>query len=84
MKTIEFIVDYLRTEATTEELNQVEALFVKKQHPPINPEEVLNLLFTNCKRIYDETNSLPTVKFIKETTGWGLKDCKDYFDSNIR
>lgn len=87
MKTIEFIVLYLRDEATDPEIDEVREL-VKRQvyePPKIEGAIVLRRLTEKCQeRRSSGEGKLSLVKYIKDVTGWGLKDCKDWAESIIK
>lgn len=87
MKTIDFILSYLREEATYEEKVMIrKEFFPNYTPPPINPEAVMQSLINNCHRKWIESGrkeKLMVVKYIKDVTGWGLKEAKDWGDATI-
>jgi len=90
MKTIDFIIEYLRDESTLEERKKVAEyinIYYQKWTPPIlDPEIVLDRLIQRCKDMRRNdpiTGQLGIIKHIKDVTGWGLKSCKDWFDNII-
>jgi hypothetical protein len=85
MKTIDFILSYLREEATPEERHRVKRLLNPIEHPPIIPEVVVERLLTKCQVEWTiHRNKLGLVKYIKDVTGWGLKECKEWLEANVK
>lgn len=84
METIEFIISYLGSKATPEEKEQVRSLLKPHAAPPIEPNVILDRLLTNSKTKWmNGDGKLNLVKYVKDITGWGLKECKDWCDNNI-
>lgn len=89
MQFIDVIVGYLNNTATEKELEMVYDIVEDKVKKPkieltINEAHTKDFIIKYCKRDYLENNSkLRTIKFLKEMTGMGLKDAKDYCDANI-
>lgn len=83
MKTIEFIVSYLRTEANQSEKAMVRDVLRAQDHPPLETERLVERLMELCKKQYNGINKLHVVKLIKDITGWGLKESKDWGDKEI-
>jgi hypothetical protein len=88
MKTIDFVISYLRDEATdTERLLVLNTLRdYEYKAPSIDSDLILQNLYRMCKSMISTGagNNLQCIKYIKDVTGWGLKDCKDWFDRNIK
>jgi ribosomal protein L7/L12 len=92
MQPIDFIVAYLRENATTQEIIKVAAIVNAKQykHPPLEESVVLERIAIKCVQlmspvgeIKDGYRKLNCVKYIKDVTGWGLKESKDWFDNVV-
>lgn len=78
---LEVIVDYIKTASAQEVM--VLRTEIEQRVPNINPITVLENLTRKCTEMYDGTNKLSMVKYIKDVTGWGLKEAKDWADTNI-
>lgn len=50
---------------------------------PADPND-LKFKLKACNFYRRNGNALPTVKFIKDNSGWGLKESKDYFDNEVK
>jgi len=83
MRTIDFIFSYLKTEATDDEKALIRKALMPINHPPVNSEYFVIRLIRRGKEMYTGQNKLDLVKFVKDETAWGLKECKDFCDLNI-
>lgn len=86
MKAFDFVISYIREEATTEQLNQIrDVLDPPLKPPPVNESEIISRLMANARQMKGRNESkLQIVKYVKDITGWGLKDCKDWVESFIK
>ena len=84
MKFVEIITDYITKNATGEEILIIETAIKNRKGPQINPELVMERLIWNSKILWEQDgNKLMTVKYVKNITGWGLKEAKDWCDTVI-
>jgi len=83
MKPIDFIASYMKLEATPMERARIKEILQSLEAPPLNADEVIARLHHRCKVMFNGNNRLDVVKHVKEITGWGLKECKEWCDTNI-
>lgn len=82
MKTfLEVIKDYLKT-ASIEERKEVLNL-IKGQELDIDPLKVESYIKSQVEEYVRVGNKLRAVKLVKDVTGMGLKEAKDWVDSNF-
>ena len=56
-----------------------------KTHTINNPGDInANAIVKRAKALYDGTNYITTIKLVREMTGWGLKDAKQFCDEYIK
>lgn len=82
---IHIILEFIKDRATPEELNSIRDSVGYSKDPVIEPLVAMDRLKVNVKILNNESpnNRLRLVKFIKDTTGWGLKESKDWLDKYI-
>lgn len=82
MKTFtDMIVSYLINEATEEELKQVQEVIKSKleyKELELDLDTTKKYIVDKCKEIYDGNNKLLVVKTLKQMTGMGLLNAKNY------
>jgi hypothetical protein len=85
MKTVDFIISYLKTEATPAELYQIRTSLLGYTAPPIVAEVVLGRMLDVCRNKWTQEvkSKLEIIKYVKDVTGWGLKECKDWVEINV-
>ena len=85
MEFIEVIKDYLENKATAGELIQINTLLKLKQAPQfvVNQEVTRQNIIDHATKMYNGENKLQVVKFVKEWTGMGLREAKDWCDLTI-
>lgn len=85
MEFIEVIKKYLNTDATEEDLAEIQKILSAKQHPllPIEENRVRQGILEASLKMWNGSNKLQIVKFVKDLTGMGLKDAKDWCESKI-
>lgn len=87
---MDFIISYIREEASPYELVRIRKTMQEMgivspfKTPDIVPEKILENLVIQSKRKFEKgEGKLFTIKYVKDVTGWGLKECKDWCDINI-
>jgi ribosomal protein L7/L12 len=87
MEFIEVIKKYLQDKAPLHELNQVDRILTEKlkQTPKleIDRDAAEKAIIRKCNEMWNGENKLSVLKFFKEMTGMGLKESKDWCDTNI-
>lgn len=78
MTVIDWILKYIREEATDVEKSAIKAQLNKIQTPELNKEWVIERLVEKAGEVYRSGQKLQAVKMTKDATGWGLKDCKEW------
>jgi hypothetical protein len=94
---IEVVADYLKTASVQEVLQLrtvLDTIEGKSYFDPLNSklekenwsiDSYISPLLKESRNIFISSKSgLTTVKYIKDITGWGLKESKDWYDHNVR
>lgn len=88
MRTIDFILSYIKTECTEGEKALIRTALDDNFYnaPPIDAKSILFNLHNKCKHKYivEKLGALNVIKYIKDVTAWGLKESKDWFDKYIK
>ncbi len=82
MKTIDFIISYIKEEASLQEKDTIKMAL--GSNPPLEVDTVLSRMLTKCSEMwYSDGSKLQVVKYVKDVTGWLLKESKDWCDLNV-
>jgi len=78
MTAITWIAEYIKNHADMSELIYLKSFILEKEKSFVKecPAEAME----SAKKMYRTGNKLLAVKTVKDSTGWGLKESKDFCD----